>query len=302
MAQNNKRVGVIGLGSMGIGIAQSLLREGFDVAGADVVEAQRERFRQAGGRAVAQPREAAEGASAVFSVVVNAAQNDAVLFGEGGSAEAMAPGTVFVSCCTVDPAYPPKTAARLAERGVLYLDAPISGGAVKAAAGRLTVMGAGAPEAFAAAEPALAAVAEKVFRIADRPGPGSAVKLINQLLAGVHIAAASEAMALAAKLGLDLPTVYEVITASAGNSWMFENRVPHILEGDYQPRSAVNIFTKDLGIVVDSARANQFPVPIAGAAMQMFLMAAAAGMGRDDDASVVRVYQKLAGIELPTQD
>ena len=161
-------------------------------------------------------------------------------------------------------------------------------------------MAAGSADAFAAAEPALQAIAQKVFRIADRPGPGSAVKMINQLLAGVHLAAASEAMALAAALELDLETVYEVITSSAGNSWMFENRVPHILEGDYQPRSAVSIFTKDLGIVVDSARGQDFPVPMAGTALQMFLMAAAAGMGRDDDASVVRVYQKLAGIKLPT--
>ncbi|MCB1720109.1 MAG: NAD-binding protein, partial [Candidatus Competibacteraceae bacterium] len=94
--------------------------------------------------------------------------------------------------------------------------------------------------------------------------------------------------------------VYDVITHAAGSSWMFENRVPHILAGDYQPKSAVNIFTKDLGIVLDTARAEDFPVPVAGAALQMYLMAAAAGMGQDDDTSVARVYAQLAGLQLPT--
>ena len=294
-----RKVGVIGLGSMGLGIAHSLLRAGFDVSGADVAAAQRETFAAAGGRAVVTPREAAEGASVVFSVVVNAAQTEQILFGDGGAADALEPGAVFASCATVDPAFARSLAARVEALGVLYLDAPISGGPVKSAEGKLTIMGAGSDAAFAAAAAAIEAVSERCFRIAPEPGPGSAVKMINQLLAGVHIAAACEAMALASKLQLDLSVVYEVITASAGSSWMFENRVPHILEGDYAPRSAIDIFTKDLGIVNDSARAEKFPVPVAGAALQMFLMAAAAGMGKDDDASVVRVYERLAGLDLP---
>ena len=122
--------------------------------------------------------------------------------------------------------------------------------------------------------------------------------MINQHLAGIHIAAACEAIAFAKKLGLDLSKVYEVITASAGNSWMFENRVPHILDDDYTPKSAVNIFTKDLGILSDMARAESFPTPLAASALQMFLMTAASGMGRDDDASVARLYAKIAGVDL----
>ena len=117
--------------------------------------------------------------------------------------------------------------------------------------------------------------------------------------AGVHIAAASEAIAFAAKQGLDIRKVYEVITASAGNSWMFENRMPHVLDGDYTPRSAVEIFVKDLGIIQDMARSQKFPVPVAAAALQMFLMTAASGMGRDDDASVARMYAKVTGTHLP---
>jgi 3-hydroxyisobutyrate dehydrogenase len=125
--------------------------------------------------------------------------------------------------------------------------------------------------------------------------------MINQLLAGVHIAAACEAMSFAAKQGLDLRRVYEVITQSAGNSWMFENRVPHILDADYTPRSAIDIFVKDLGIVQDMARAEKYPVPVAAAALQMFLMASGAGMGRDDDASVARLYAQVSGAKLPGQ-
>jgi 3-hydroxyisobutyrate dehydrogenase len=123
--------------------------------------------------------------------------------------------------------------------------------------------------------------------------------MINQLLAGVHVAAASEAIAFAARQGLDLRKVYEVITASAGNSWMFENRVPHVLDGDYTPRSAVDIFVKDLGIVQDMARSAKFPVPVAAAALQMFLATSGMGLGREDDASVARTYAKLSQTTLP---
>ena len=142
-------------------------------------------------------------------------------------------------------------------------------------------------------------MAAKLYELGDAAGQGAAFKMINQLLAGVHIAAASEAIAFAAKQGLDIRKVYEVITASAGNSWMFENRVPHVLDGDYTPRSAVDIFVKDLGIIQDMARTAKFPVPVSAAALQMFLMTSASGMGRDDDASVARMYARVTGTRLP---
>ncbi len=170
---------------------------------------------------------------------------------------------------------------------------------MKAASGELTVLASGEPVAFAKARPALDAMAGKVYELGDAAGIGAAFKMVNQLLAGVHIAAACEAMTFAGRLGLDLAKVYEVITASAGNSWMFENRVPHILEGDYAPRSAISIFTKDLGIVQDMGRANKFPLPIAANALQLFLMTAAAGMDRDDDASVARMIAEVTGVALP---
>ena len=293
-----RHAAVIGLGSMGFGMAVSLARAGFTVAGADVNAEAAQRF-AAHGRAAATPAAAASGAEIVVVVVVNAAQTRAALFSRDGAVEAMSPGAVVVSCATMSPKDAEALAAETEARGLLYLDAPISGGAARASEGALTVLASGGEAAFAKAQPALDAMAKTLYRLGDRPGVGAAFKMVNQLLAGVHIAAACEAVAFAQRLGLDLDKVYEVITSAAGNSWMFENRVPHILEGDYAPRSAVDIFTKDLGIVMDMSRDNKFPTPIAGQAFQMFLMTAAAGMGRDDDASVARLYAEIAGLSLP---
>lgn len=299
MAGETGGVAVLGLGSMGGGMARALLGAGLPVSGFDPVEANLARFAEAGGRAAASPAEAARGAAIVVCVVVNAAQTEAVLFGPEGVAEAMAPGSVFVACATMDPALARRLGARLEATGRLYLDAPMSGGAARAAEGGLTFMASGSAQAFAAARPALRAMAGKVYELGDAPGAGAAFKMINQLLAGVHIAVACEAMAFAARQGLDLKKVYEVIAASAGNSWMFENRMPKVLSGDYSPNSAVEIFVKDLGIVQDMARAERFPAPIAAAALQMYLAAAGAGMGRDDDSSLARVYAGLSGARLP---
>lgn len=293
------KVAVIGLGSMGFGMAESLLRGGFVVAGCDVAEPARERLRAAGGTPGVTPREVAQGASVVVSVVVNAKQTEQVLFGAAGAIETMQPGSVFISSATMSPSDAERLAAMSEEKGVLFLDAPISGGAKRAAAGELTIMASGEPEAFEKTDAVLAALAQKVYRLGDKAGVGASVKMINQLLAGVHIAAACEAIALASKLGLDLSTVYEVITASAGNSWMFENRMPHVLEGDYRPLSSIEIFVKDLGIIQDMARSERYPAPIAAAALQMYLAASGAGMGKDDDSSVARVYAQLSGATLP---
>lgn len=296
---NALRAGVIGLGSMGFGMAQSMLRKGMAVAGADLNAAAVARLATEGGTGAASAVEAARGADALLTVVVNAAQTDAVLFGDKGAASVMKKSGVIISSATMSPDDARRLAAKAEALGLHYLDAPISGGAVKAAAGQLTVMASGTPEAFVTARPVLDAIAGTVYELGDKAGIGAAFKMVNQLLAGVHIAAACEAVTFAARLGLDLPTVYKVITASAGNSWMFENRVPHILDGDYAPRSAVEIFTKDLGIVSDMGRKEKFPLPVAATALQMFLMTAAAGMGADDDASVARMIAKVTGVELP---
>jgi putative dehydrogenase len=292
-------VAVIGLGSMGFGMAQSLRRKGLDVVGCDVNAAAVQRFVSEGGRGAATPAEAARGAGSIVSVVVNAAQTETVLFGAGGALETLPKGAVVISSATMDPSIARAIAERVEATGRLYLDAPISGGSARAAKGELTVMASGSVAAFDGAQAALDAMAMKVYRLGDTPGIGAAFKMINQLLTGVRIAAACEAMTLAAKQGLDLAKVYEVITASAGNSWMFENRMPRVLKGDYTPTSAVEIFVKDLGIVQDIARTERYPAPLSAAALQMFLAAAGAGMGRDDDSSVARIYAQLSGAKLP---
>jgi 3-hydroxyisobutyrate dehydrogenase len=296
------RVAVIGLGSMGLGMAGSLVRGGFDVAGSDIRPEPLAALAAAGGRAAASPAEAARDASVVVTVVLNAAQTEEVLFGAGAAAAAMAREGVIVSSATMSPDDARRLAQKAAAQKLFYLDAPISGGAQRAAEGALTIMAAGAPAAFAKARPVLDAMAETLYELGAEPGTGAAFKIVNQLLAGVHIAAASEALALAARMGLDLARVHEVITKSAGNSWMFENRGRHIVAGDYAARSAVDIFVKDLGIVEDIARGSRFPAPLASAALQLFLMTSAAGMGRDDDASVARLYARIAGLRLPGAD
>lgn len=298
--QNTLAAGVIGLGSMGLGMAQSMVKRGIKVAGFDINAAAIAKLAEAGGSGAASVAEVAKGADVLLVVVVNAAQTDAVLFGEKGAAVAMKRGSVIISSATMAPDDARRLAAKAEALGLLYLDAPISGGAAKAAIGQLTVMASGTQETFKRARPVLDAIAATVYELGDAAGIGASFKMVNQLLAGVHIAAACEAVTFAKKLGLDLPTVYKVITASAGNSWMFENRVPHILDGDYAPRSAVEIFTKDLGIVSDMGRREKFPLQIAATALQMFLMTAAAGMERDDDASVARMIAGMTGLELPS--
>jgi 3-hydroxyisobutyrate dehydrogenase len=295
-------VGLIGLGAMGNGMAHSVRRAGYAPRVFDVRSDVAQAFANDGGTACTSLAELGEHSDVVVSVVVNAAQTESVLFGSSGGTgqvgcvATMKPGSVFVMCSTVDPNWSVALEARLAALGILYIDAPISGGAAKAASGQMTMMTAGKPEAYAIAEPILNAMAAKVYKLGDCAGAGSKVKIINQLLAGVHIAAAAEAMALGLREGVDAAALYEVITNSAGNSWMFENRMAHVLAADYTPLSAVDIFVKDLGIVLDMARATKFPLPLSSTAHQMFMQASTAGFAKEDDSAVIKIFP---GIELP---
>jgi L-threonate 2-dehydrogenase len=291
-----QKVGLIGLGAMGNGMAQSLRRAGHVPRVFDVRTEVAKTFAKDGGTACASLAELGAACDVVVSVVVNAAQTEAVLFGINGCAATMKRGSVLVMCSTVDPNWSVGIEARLAAMGILYIDAPISGGAAKAASGQMTMMTAGKPEAYAKAEVFLNAMAAKVYKLGDSAGAGSKVKIINQLLAGVHIAAAAEAMALGLREGVDPAALYEVITHSAGNSWMFENRMAHVLAADYTPLSAVDIFVKDLGLVLDMARASKFPLPLSSTAHQMFMQASTAGFAKEDDSAVIKIFP---GIELP---
>jgi putative dehydrogenase len=296
------KVTLVGLGSMGFGMAESLLRGGIELDGCDLDEAVLKKLAALGGRPLSSPAETAAETDALIVVVVNAAQVEKVLFGEHGAVAPLKKEAVVMVCSTVSPAFAKSCAEHVEALGLHYLDAPISGGAVKAAQGALSVMASGTAAAFSRARPVLEIVAETVHELGEEAGPGSAYKMINQLLAGVHIAAAAEAMTFGIKNGLDPDKLYEVITGAAGNSWMFENRVPRILSGDYSPHSAVEIFVKDLDIVLGTGRDQRFPLPIAAAANQLFTMAASAGMGELDDSAVAKVYEQLSDIELPEKD
>ncbi len=298
-ASRKQTAGVIGLGSMGLGVARTLLKKGFEVHAYDVRPEVSKAFAQEGGVAAKSPAEVGRNVPVVVILVVNADQTSEVLFGKDGAASTLAKGSVVIASSTVAPEFAIDLGKRLDANGLLLIDAPVSGGAARAAKGELSIMGSGSKAAFKKADAVLKAIAAKVYELGDEAGTGSKVKMINQLLAGVHIAAAAEAIALGIRTGADPKVVYEVISNSAGSSWMFQNRVPHILDGDYTPLSAVNIFVKDLGIVLDSAKKMTFPLPLTATAHQMFLAAAGAGFGYEDDSAVVKVYQAMSGIKLP---
>ncbi|UWS30364.1 L-threonate dehydrogenase [Erwinia pyrifoliae] len=290
---------VIGLGSMGMGAAQSCIHAGLKTWGVDLNPQALQTLRDSGAQGADTCADTfATDLDAVLLLVVNAAQVKQILFAEKGLAARLKPGTAVMVSSTLSSQDARNIAQQLAAHQLIMLDAPVSGGAEKAAKGEMTVIASGSDRAFALLQPVLDAVAAKVYRIGSEIGQGSTVKIIHQLLAGVHIAAGAEAMALAARAGIPLATMYEVVTNAAGNSWMFENRMRHVVDGDYSPTSAVDIFVKDLGLVIDTARDLHFPLPLASTALNMFTSASNAGYGREDDSAVIKIF---SGISLPAQ-
>lgn len=295
---NNHSIAVIGLGSMGFGIAQSLLRAENTTYGFDINPDTTARFQDEGGSA-GNLADITNTIDAVMVVVLNAAQTEAVLFGENGVVPLLKPGAVVISCATVAPELARAMSAACEKFGVHYLDAPISGGSKKAATGELSIMASGTSDAFKTARFALDATAATVFELGDSAGAGSAMKAVNQLLAGVHIAAMAEALTFGMTQGVSPDKFVEVISKCAGTSWMLENRAPHIVAGDYTPLSSVDIWPKDLGIVLDIAKSAKFSAPLTAAALQQFLAASGSGLGGEDDSAVAKVYARNAGLTLP---
>ncbi|MEQ9208329.1 MAG: NAD(P)-dependent oxidoreductase [Pseudomonadales bacterium] len=296
MSNEVQSVGVIGLGSMGMGAAKSCVNARLDVYGIDLNPAALNELSQSGAKAVAHNAlEFAEQLDSLLILVVNAKQVKNVLF-DSGLAAALNPGTVIMVSSTISAEDARDIEEKLDRHQLLMLDAPVSGGAAKASSGEMTVMASGSQLAFDKLKPVLEAVAVKVYKIGDTIGQGSTVKIIHQLLAGVHIAAAAEAMALAARANIPLDLMYEVVTHAAGNSWMFENRMKHVVDGDYSPNSMVDIFVKDLGLVADTAQKLDFPLPLSSTALEMFAKASNAGYGQEDDSAVIKIFE---GINLP---
>ncbi|KAE9528942.1 L-threonate dehydrogenase [Testudinibacter aquarius] len=293
-------VAVVGLGAMGMGAALSCVNAKLDTYGIDLNPVLLDKLKQAGAKEVAMNADGfAEKLDAVLLLVVNAAQVKGILFGESGLAAKLKAGTAVMVSSTISAQDAKEISQKLTALGLIMLDAPVSGGAAKAAQGEMTVMASGSSEAFEKLQPVLSAVAGKVYNIGSEIGLGATVKIIHQLLAGVHIAAGAEAMALAARAGIPLDLMYDVVTNAAGNSWMFENRMKHVVDGDYTPLSQVDIFVKDLGLVTDTAKSLRFPLPLASTAFNMFTSASNAGYGKEDDSAVIKIFD---GITLPQKE
>ncbi|KAG6745758.1 hypothetical protein POTOM_050264 [Populus tomentosa] len=310
-----KRIGFIGLGAMGFGMATHLLKSNFCVVGYDVYKPTLTRFANAGGLIGNSPAETSKDVDVLVVMVTNETQAESVLYGDLGAVAALPSGASIILSSTVSPAFVSQLERRLQGegKGLKLVDAPVSGGVKRASEGTLTIMTSGTDEALTCTGSVLSALSEKLYVIRGGCGAGrelnyyslffsiiafSGVKMINQLLAGVHIASGAEAMALGARLGLNTRMLFDFVKNSGGTSWMFENRVPHMLDNDYTPYSALDIFVKDLGIVCRESSSLKVPLHIATVAHQLFLAGSAAGWGRQDDAGVVKVYETLTGVKV----
>jgi 3-hydroxyisobutyrate dehydrogenase len=294
-----RRVGVIGVGSMGMGVARRLLDRGFATFVRDVRPEAEAQAQSAGAQVCASPVELGRRCDVVITLVVDAGQTEDVLFGAQGLVLGLRPGSVHVMSSTIAPQAAAAFADRLAGHGLLMVDAPCSGGPARAYTGELTLMAAAPAQVLRRCAPVIEAVSTRCVHVSEHPGDGSKAKLVNNMLAGVNLAAAGEAMALAIELGLDPRTMAQVIGASSGASWIFSDRVPRMLAGDYAPRAAVDILRKDLALLLETARHARFSTPLARAAHAIFEDASRLGHGQEDDAAVIKVYQALTGIALP---
>lgn len=292
-------IGLIGPGAMGLAITQALLRGGFRVLVRDIDPARNRLAAEAGAIVCAHPAAIAREAELVMTIVVNAAQTREVCFGDNGIAAAMRRGGIVLMCSTIAPDDTASIAAELATHGIDMIDAPISGGPVRAAAGTMSMMLAGSAAALHTCDAMLSALSDKRFVVSHTPGDGSKMKLVNNLMAGINSVAAAEAFSLGIKAGLEPKKIYEVVMASSGMSWMAGDRIKRIIEGDRTVTAAVPILTKDVGLALDLARSLNFPLPAGAQAHQVFLATLALGHAQEDDNAVIRYYQALTGIELP---
>ena len=286
-----KEVGFIGLGAMGLPMAVRLVAAGFSVRGFDLKAAALDALAQARGSRAESAAEAARDADALVLMVVNAGQARAVLF-DAGALAALKSSAVVILMATCAPADAAALARDVIATGRRFVDAPVSGGVKGATGGTLTIMAAAAKPVFEATKPLLQVLGDKLFHVGEEPGQGAMVKTVNQLLAGVHIAAAAEAIALARGLGLDPAVVIEALSQGAAGSFMFADRGPRMLRaytGGAEVKSRIDIFVKDMGIVTTVGRTSHVPLPLAAAAQQLYLIAEAAGLGAHDDSSVVTV-------------
>ena len=285
----------VGLGAMGMPMAAHLVAKGFQVRGYDRREAAMQAMVKQGGIEVADLAAAAASADALVLMVVNVEQARTVLFDEG-ALDLLAPDASIILMSTCPPAAVEALAQEVQSSGRVLIDCPVSGGIKGAEAATLTLMVACEDDQLERVRPILSALGDKLFHVGQRPGQGAVVKSINQLLCGVHIAAAAEALSLGQKAGLDAAMLLEILGGSAASSWMLRDRGQRMLEADPQVTSAVDIFVKDLGIVMEAGRDAKAALPLAAHAHQLFLAASGAGEGSKDDSRLIGVYHRMNSI------
>lgn len=284
------RIGIIGTGAMGLGVVQSLVRNGIAVGARDILPRAEAAAVAAGATAFPTAAALVREYPTVILLVVDAAQIEDVLFGEDGAAAALVPGAVLIVSSTVPPAYVATLASRVAARGARLIDAPVSGGPRRASDGTMTIMVSGDAQAIGECAAVFDAIAGRRFVVGARAGDAATFKVLNNQLAAVNLAAGAEALAIATHAGLDPRLFLEVVCASSGASWIFADRMARALEGDYAPRAATTLLKKDVGIAVDAAAALGCDAPLARAAREAFDAAVAAGYGAEDDASLLKYY------------
>ena len=282
------RIGVIGVGNMGLAIALHLREQGHEVVVHDLDPA-REALAQAGHCLVAEDaRSLATRSELVLVVVVDGRQTHEVVCGPGGIIGSMRPGGCVMLCPTIAPADTESLARGLAQAGLDWIDAPMSGGPARARAGTMSLMVSCDDATFVRWQSLLEAMASPVFRVGLRPGDGARTKLVNNLLAAVNLAGAAEALALAAKLGLDPATTLAVIECSSGQSWIGSDRLNRAIAQATEPLAHLSLLTKDSALAIEAAAETGWEPTIGRVAMRTFADASAAGLAQADDSALWR--------------
>jgi len=280
---------------MGIPMTHNLLKAGYAVHGIDINPQSLKTLESMGGTPFTDASQACQRADILMILVVNAAQARQVLF-DSNALTALPKQSTVCLLSTCPPADVEQIHREVAAAGRRFVDCPVSGGVAGATSGTLTVMAACDQEAFEHVKDVFNVIGERIFHVGLQPGQGAMCKTINQLLCGLHIAVAAEAFALAKKSGLNLELLLDIMSGSSASSWMLKDRGPRMLESDPVVTSAVDIFVKDLSIVLQAGRDAKAALPLTSAAFQLFLASSGRGEGRLDDSQVIRSYDLLNGM------
>jgi 3-hydroxyisobutyrate dehydrogenase-like beta-hydroxyacid dehydrogenase len=290
-------VGFVGLGNMGRPMALNLAKKGFALVVHDIDPAKVEPLRAQGAKVAASAEEVAAASTRMICMVETTAQAESVITGEHGFIKSAARGSIVLCMSTIDPLVAKRMGSELAARGVAMLDAPVSGGTERAISGELSIIGGGEPATFDACRDLFGAMGAKIFHVGGL-GQGLAMKLVNNMLVQVNTVAVAEALVLGVKAGLDPQTIYEVIRVSTGSSYAFDRRVPRILARDFSPTGTVDISFKDQELETGFAKQLGVPVFLANVSQQVYQMARAAGLGKEDGTAIIKVLERLAGVQV----